>query len=145
MLERRVDFIVLFMLLYVTANAQEKQDLDCGVKITTQSYLEIAQEMIKKVKDSNSNCPRQSSTTIDCETLLKSGNTKSKMYTVWPKSRILEEKPVEVYCDMETDGGGWTVIQRRGNFSRAKDYFFRNWEAYKKGFGNVEEDFWLGK
>ncbi|KAG8181081.1 hypothetical protein JTE90_016594 [Oedothorax gibbosus] len=142
--ERRADFIILFMLLYVTANAQEKQTLDCGAKITTQSYLEVAGEMIKKAKDTNSNCPSQSAVTIDCETLLKSGNTKSKVYTVWPKSRVLDGKPVEVYCDMETDGGGWTVIQRRGNYLGAKDHFFQDWEAYKNGFGNVEEDFWLG-
>ncbi|KAG8172349.1 hypothetical protein JTE90_003520, partial [Oedothorax gibbosus] len=87
--------------------------------------------------------PSQSAVTIDCETLLKSGNTKSKVYTVWPKSRVLDGKPVEVYCDMETDGGGWTVIQRRGNYLGAKDHFFQDWEAYKNGFGNVEEDFWL--
>ncbi|KAK3096953.1 hypothetical protein FSP39_005071 [Pinctada imbricata] len=42
---------------------------------------------------------------------------------------------------METDGGGWTVIQRRES---GTDDFFRNWESYKEGFGNVRHDFWLG-
>ncbi|XP_035225405.1 techylectin-5A-like [Stegodyphus dumicola] len=36
------------------------------------------------------------------------------------------------------------VIQRRGNFLRPKDYFYQDWKAYKNGFGNIEEDFWLG-
>ena len=45
---------------------------------------------------------------------------------------------------METKGGGWTIIQRRGDFGRPKDYFLRNWTDYKKGFGDPEEDFWLG-
>ena len=49
-----------------------------------------------------------------------------------------------VYCDMNTDGGGWTVIQRRGDFGRPDDYFLRNWAEYRNGFGDPEEDFWLG-
>ena len=39
---------------------------------------------------------------------------------------------------------GWTVIQRRGDFGRPADYFLRNWTDYKNGFGDPEEDFWLG-
>ena len=49
-----------------------------------------------------------------------------------------------VYCDMETKGGGWTIIQRRGDNGRPKDYFLRPWADYKKGFGDPAEDFWLG-
>lgn len=37
------------------------------------------------------------------------------------------------------------VIQRRGDFGNPKDYFFREWASYKTGFGNIDEDFWLGK
>ena len=44
-------------------------------------------------------------------------------------------------CDMETEGGGWTVIQRRIN-STIK--FNRQWNEYVRGFGNVEGSFWLG-
>lgn len=42
---------------------------------------------------------------------------------------------------METDGGGWTVIQRRkvGLIS-----FSRDWKHYKEGFGSIQGDFWLG-
>jgi len=51
---------------------------------------------------------------------------------------------VTVYCDMETRGGGWTVLQRRGDFGSKEDYFLRKWDAYKLGFGNPEEDHWVG-
>jgi hypothetical protein len=41
---------------------------------------------------------------------------------------------------METSGGGWTVIQRR----IFKSDFYRTWDQYASGFGNLETNFWLG-
>ena len=42
---------------------------------------------------------------------------------------------------MATDGGGWIVIQRRMD---ATVDFYRGWNDYKVGFGNLSGNFWLG-
>ena len=48
----------------------------------------------------------------------------------------------QAYCDMETDGGGWLVIQRR--IENGTVDFYRNWNDYVQGFGDLEGEFWYG-
>ena len=59
------------------------------------------------------------------------------MYTVNPTNKT----SFEVYCDMKTDGGGWTVFHKRFNGFVG---FYRGWDEYKNGFGDVSGEFWLG-
>ena len=48
------------------------------------------------------------------------------------------------YCDQQTGPGGWTVIQRRGEFGEARENFTRDWQDYKDGFGDLNGEFWFG-
>lgn len=52
---------------------------------------------------------------------------------------------IATFCDQDTDGGGWIVIQRRrANDSRTSVLFNHDWSVYKIGFGDFTEEFWLG-
>ncbi|KAI8481290.1 hypothetical protein Bbelb_409840 [Branchiostoma belcheri] len=75
---------------------------------------------------------------ISCTDILLSGTNTSGIYTIYPR---FHNNSFPVYCDMDTNGGGWTVIQRRINGSIK---FFRPWKDYKEGFGDLEGEFWLG-
>lgn len=44
-------------------------------------------------------------------------------------------------CDMETAGGGWTVVQTRRDGSLD---FNGTWQEYREGFGSPKAEHWLG-
>ncbi|KAM3912073.1 ficolin-1-B-like [Leptodactylus fuscus] len=72
----------------------------------------------------------------NCRDLQDLGVTLTGWYYIYPGG-----KPLRVMCDMETDGGGWIVFQRRWDGSVD---FLRDWNTYKQGFGNQWSEFWLG-
>ncbi|XP_022257373.1 techylectin-5A-like [Limulus polyphemus] len=80
---------------------------------------------------------------IDCADVFLNGHRSSGVYRIWPKSWMFTGS-IDIYCDMDTDGGGWIVIQRRGDYGNPTDYFYKSWQEFKMGFGDIEKDFWLG-
>lgn len=74
----------------------------------------------------------------DCLQAMEAGHDKSGIYLIKPENA---NRLMQVWCDQRHDPGGWTVIQRRLDGSVN---FFRNWETYKQGFGNIDGEYWLG-
>ncbi|KAM9857789.1 fibrinogen C domain-containing protein 1 [Aulostomus maculatus] len=74
----------------------------------------------------------------DCREVMAAGGSQDGVYSIFPTHDL---NGFMVYCDMSTNGGGWTVIQRRQDGSVN---FFRGWEAYRDGFGRTTGEHWLG-
>ncbi|KAL9961139.1 hypothetical protein ACROYT_G030031 [Oculina patagonica] len=85
------------------------------------------QEKIKPKPAGNTNCAE----------LYKSGKQNSGVYKISPDGL----DAFDVFCDQTTDGGGWSVFQKRQDGSVD---FYRGWDDYKRGFGNLNGEFWLG-
>ncbi|WAR29477.1 TEuncharacterized [Mya arenaria] len=78
-------------------------------------------------------------TFADCSEIRQNlGRVPSGVYhiTTWKTNQN-----ASVFCDMDTDQGGWTVFQHRMN---GKVDFYRNFSSYENGFGSLQGEFWLG-
>uniref|UniRef100_A0A8C7MP63 Tenascin-R n=1 Tax=Oncorhynchus kisutch TaxID=8019 RepID=A0A8C7MP63_ONCKI len=75
----------------------------------------------------------------NCAQHLLNGESLNGVYTIYINRDA--NQGVQVYCDMTTDEGGWIVFQRRQN---GLTDFSRKWSDYRVGFGNLEDEFWLG-
>ncbi|XP_071837848.1 fibrinogen-like protein A [Apostichopus japonicus] len=75
----------------------------------------------------------------DCYEIYNTGIHTDGVYTIYPTG--WEDSGFQVYCEMSTEGGGWTVLQRRRSGSVN---FYRVWNAYREGFESPSGDHWLG-
>nr|XP_045609685.1 fibrinogen C domain-containing protein 1-like isoform X2 [Procambarus clarkii] len=75
----------------------------------------------------------------DCAGHQSEGETESGMYEIYPS----ECRAVRVWCDLQTDGGGWTVFLNRQQQPKQVN-FTRTWKEYRQGFGDVTAEYWLG-
>ncbi|NXT78948.1 FIBG protein, partial [Zapornia atra] len=78
----------------------------------------------------------------DCQDIANKGARKSGLYFIKPQKA---KQQFLVYCEIDSYGNGWTVLQRRLDGS---EDFKKNWVQYKEGFGHLSPDdtteFWLG-
>uniref|UniRef100_A0A8C8SAX5 Fibrinogen C-terminal domain-containing protein n=1 Tax=Pelusios castaneus TaxID=367368 RepID=A0A8C8SAX5_9SAUR len=74
----------------------------------------------------------------DCLEARRGGHETSGVYEVQPADA---GPSLQVWCEQEYEGGGWTVIQRRQDGSIN---FFTTWHHYQHGFGDLAGEHWLG-
>ncbi|CAG2184861.1 Angiopoietin-related protein 7,Angiopoietin-1 [Mytilus edulis] len=70
----------------------------------------------------------------DCSDLV---GKKSGVFTIFPN----QHTSMPVFCDMDYEDGGWTIVQRRFDGSESFD---RDWNTYKRGFGKPTGEYWIG-
>ncbi|NXF91399.1 ANGL5 protein, partial [Eubucco bourcierii] len=79
---------------------------------------------------------------LDCthikDTVGSVSKTPTGLYIIHPEG---SNYPFEVLCDMDFQGGGWTVLQKRTDGIVP---FQRTWSEYLDGFGDLSGEFWLG-
>ncbi|XP_027476565.1 angiopoietin-4 isoform X2 [Callorhinus ursinus] len=100
--------------------------------------LESVQRLVRVVAQGPASVRAAEHVFQDCAEIQRFGANASGIYTIHVANMT---EPRKVFCDMEANGGGWTLIQRRENGSVN---FQRNWRDYKQGFGDLAGEHWLG-
>ncbi|XP_076351312.1 techylectin-5B-like isoform X2 [Tachypleus tridentatus] len=118
------------------------KDILDALPTTVWGMVNLVKEKLKDILPPPENKTSANTTMFtDCADLRHEGYAESnRVYTIWP--RFLNE-PIKVVCDMDTEGGGWTIIQRRGYYDDKPQDFNQSWYHYSVGFGSLNEDFWL--
>uniref|UniRef100_UPI00398F11A4 angiopoietin-related protein 6 n=1 Tax=Pristiophorus japonicus TaxID=55135 RepID=UPI00398F11A4 len=116
-----------------------------GNEILRDQIYSVAQDRLKRTEQPAPPTPVPMATSTktpgpwqDCLQVLEDGHRSNGIYLVKPRN---VNRLMQVWCDHQQDSGGWTVIQRRQDGSVN---FFRTWENYKQGFGNIDGEYWLG-
>ncbi|XP_033941040.1 fibrinogen gamma chain [Pseudochaenichthys georgianus] len=116
----------------ISSNEKRMSDLK-------QLSVQLQQKCAEPCKDSVEIQPLTGS---DCQDIANKGATTSGLYYVKP-AKATEQ--FLVYCEIDSFGRGFTVIQRRRDGSVD---FNKDWVQYKEGFGYLSPDdtteFWLG-
>ncbi|XP_060557195.1 microfibril-associated glycoprotein 4-like [Ruditapes philippinarum] len=121
-----------------TANTDAVPSSSCSKKMEEKiNSLELQIQQLQKLVQQQNVSPY---TTIegfprDCSEIYKNGTRQDGVYSISPDGRC----PFFVFCDMAN--GGWTLIQKRAD---DKINFYRSWDDYVNGFGDIDGSHWLG-
>ncbi|XP_070792611.1 tenascin-X [Pituophis catenifer annectens] len=141
-----------YLLSYETPDGQSKE-IPLDASVTSYELQDLIpssryQVQVQAVRRGTPTAPISTSFTTghltypfprDCSEEIQNGPGASRITTIYLGGN--RERPLRVFCDMETDGGGWIVFQRRMN---GETDFWRDWQNYALGFGNLTREFWLG-
>uniref|UniRef100_A0A914W049 Nondiscriminating glutamyl-tRNA synthetase EARS2, mitochondrial n=1 Tax=Plectus sambesii TaxID=2011161 RepID=A0A914W049_9BILA len=112
---------------------------------TTSTRTSVSHSTTTSVTPSTTTSLSPSTTTsaarimTDCKDWFDHGALTDGIYSINPTGN----RSFNVFCDMTTDYGGWTVFQRRvdGNLM----FFYKYWSEYRVGFNNgLDKNLWLG-
>ncbi|XP_008068779.1 tenascin-N isoform X2 [Carlito syrichta] len=117
----------------------ELQDLEQGVTYAISLVAFKGDRRSRSVSTTLSTVGARFPHPLDCSQVQQNLNAASGMYTIYLHGDA--SQPLRVYCDMDTDGGGWIVFQRRNT---GQLDFFKRWRSYVEGFGDPMKEFWLG-
>ncbi|XP_019632898.1 PREDICTED: fibrinogen C domain-containing protein 1-A-like [Branchiostoma belcheri] len=122
--------------------------VNCGDESALKAELEQMKVSMDRLSEKIlvADCPKANANDTDsdkpqdCQDILDNDETTpSGVYMVYPRDNL---GSFMVFCDMETDGGGWTLFQKRRDGTVD---FYRDWVAYRTGFpSNLNGEFWLG-
>lgn len=107
--------------------------------------LETLKDIRTAVQDLKTSSPDQGSNQSrpkNCAELYKEGHNSTEPIKIFPYS-CCPNVGVTVICDQESDGGGWTILQKRLDTIPRED-FYRTWQEYVLGFGHLKAEFWVG-
>lgn len=110
----------------------------CRIKNNPCGYSCICVEDYRLVNNKFFCDCRSQKTRRDCKEHHKYGARINGLYTI---NTNIQHRVIQVFCDHTTDGGGWTILQRRMDGS---ENFNRNWNDYKMGFGQLHREHWIG-
>ncbi|XP_053407612.1 microfibril-associated glycoprotein 4-like [Mercenaria mercenaria] len=115
-------------------NCATKEDIK---EMLRQMYVNISTEMNQKRCEDSTESHTTNTKPRDCQDIQTEGNLTTGTYTIYPCKNT---NGILVRCDMNTTTGEWTVIQRR----TSNTDFYKTWNEYEEGFGNIKDNFWLG-